>query len=79
MAQEVRGLSELSQTVRQVGGAVQESGRTIGSLSSLPLVGGEVEEPARRIEEAAAAWWPAGRPVARACATSACCWVSPWG
>lgn len=53
VAQEVRGLAELSTTVSRVGTAVEESGRVLSGLEELPLgVGDRLEEPARRIEEA---------------------------
>ncbi len=53
VAQEVRGLAELSTTVSRVGTAVEESGRVLSGLGELPLgLGDRLEEPARRIEEA---------------------------
>jgi len=53
VAQEVRGLAELSTTVSRVGTAVEESGRLLSGFENLPFgVGDRLDEPARRIEEA---------------------------
>ncbi len=53
VAQEVRGLAELSTTVSRVGTAVEESGRVLSGFEDLPLgVGDRLDEPGRRIEEA---------------------------
>lgn len=52
VAQEVRGLSELSGTIRTVGGAVEESGVALQGLDDIPVVGGGLAEPAQRIQEA---------------------------
>lgn len=53
VAEEVRGLADLSTTVSRVGAAVEESGRALSGLEELPLgVGDRLDEPAARIEEA---------------------------
>ena len=56
VAREVRGLTELSGTVRTVGGAVEESGAALQRLGDVPVVGGglsdAVAEPSQRIQEA---------------------------
>lgn len=54
VAREIDGLKELSSTVRTTSGAVESAGRALGSLESLPLVGPELAETARRTEEAGA-------------------------
>jgi hypothetical protein len=51
-ANEVYGLQELSSTVVDVGAAVRASGETLRSLSSVPVVGDQLEEPAGRIVRA---------------------------
>lgn len=64
VASEVKGLRELSGTVSNVGGAVEETGRSIGSLDDLPVIGGRVGEPSRRIEEAGRSAADSGRSSA---------------
>ena len=44
---EVEGLTELSQTISQAGGAVEETGRTLAALN-LPLVGDRIDDAAER-------------------------------
>lgn len=61
VANEVRGLRDLSQTVTETGVAVRESGEALGSLSDLPLVGDRVAEPAQRIEQAGQSAADSGR------------------
>lgn len=61
VASEVRGLRDLSQTVTKTGEAVRESGRALGSLSDVPLVGDRVTEPAQRIEQAGQSAVDSGR------------------
>ena len=51
VAQEVRGLAELSDTAGQLGRAVVTVGETVGSL---PLIGEQVSEPAREVRDAGA-------------------------
>lgn len=47
---EVEGLTELSQTISQAGGAVEETGRALGALN-LPLVGDRIDDAAQRAIE----------------------------
>jgi hypothetical protein len=49
VAQEVRGIGDVSDTLSRVGAAVTRAGTAIGEL---PLIGGEVAEPADAIAEA---------------------------
>ena len=44
---EVRGLTELSATISQAGGAVEETGRALDALN-IPLVGGSIDDAAAR-------------------------------
>lgn len=55
---EVAGLKELSGTVRTTGSAVEAAGRTLESLGDLPVVGSQLAESAKQIEDA-------GRSVVR--------------
>lgn len=52
IADEVRGLSELSTTVIDVGVAVESAGVAIGSLSDIPLAGDRIERPSADIRAA---------------------------
>jgi hypothetical protein len=52
VAIEVRGLRDLSSTVTKTGAAVRESGKVLQRLETVPIVGGELDGPARRIEAA---------------------------
>ena len=52
VAEEVRDLARLSDTVVELGQAASAAGQTLETLESLPLVGAEVGPPARAIEEA---------------------------
>lgn len=61
VAAELRELTNLSETVTRVGGATQEVGRTLGTLSDLPLVGGQLDEPAEAVEAAGASAIASGR------------------
>lgn len=54
VAVEVRGLRDLSATVRTTGVAVRESGEALERLGSLPVVGPELRDPAERIQRAGA-------------------------
>lgn len=49
---EVRGLSDLSDTVTRSGVAISEGAEALVGLSELPLVGGQVDETAQRVREA---------------------------
>ncbi len=60
VAHEVRGLSELSDTVSTIGSAVDEVGRTLGGVGSLPLVG-DLIRPAERIQQAGRSALESGR------------------
>ncbi|MBA2506934.1 MAG: hypothetical protein H0V29_13495 [Thermoleophilaceae bacterium] len=61
VAGEVRGIAELSRTVTKVGTAVEESGRTLGELGAVPLVGSQVDDSAKRIEGAGRSVIASGR------------------
>ena len=52
VADNVEGLTHLSDTVVTVGGALDSSGQALGSLDGLPLVGDRVRDPAGRIRAA---------------------------
>ena len=58
---EVRGLRQLSLTVTRVGAAVQQTGQTLQTLGSVPLVGGRVADAARSIDAAGASTVQSGR------------------
>lgn len=58
---EVRGLRQLSLTVTKVGAAVQQTGQTLETLGSVPLVGGRVGKAARSIDAAGASTIQSGR------------------
>lgn len=47
---EIEGLTELSATISQAGGAVEETGQALGSLD-LPLVGGDIDRVAERVAQ----------------------------
>ena len=49
---EVRGLSELSETVTQSGVAITESADALDAISDVPLIGAEVDEATQRAREA---------------------------
>jgi hypothetical protein len=61
VANEVKGLRELSDTVVEVGAAVRSSGETLGRLSAVPIVGQELEEPSERIVRAGESAIESGR------------------
>jgi hypothetical protein len=52
IAFEIRGLSRLSDTVGDVGRAVERTGSALAGMSGLPLVGDRVREPAEAISAA---------------------------
>lgn len=52
VAIEVRGLRDLSVTVKKTGVAVRESGEALERFEGLPLVGDQVRGPAERIKRA---------------------------
>ncbi|MBD0283758.1 MAG: hypothetical protein ICV69_16450 [Thermoleophilaceae bacterium] len=52
VASEVRGLRDLSVTVKKTGAAVRASGEALERFDGLPLVGKELREPAERIKRA---------------------------
>jgi hypothetical protein len=49
---EVRGLTRLSDTIGAVGRAVEDVGVSLESLEGVPLIGGDIAEPAREIRDA---------------------------
>ncbi len=57
----VDGLTHLSDTVTNVGGAVDEAGQALHSLSSLPLIGDRLDQPAQRVSEAGRSVLASGR------------------
>jgi hypothetical protein len=61
VADEVRGLSELSGTVIEVGVAVQSAGEAIGSLSDVPFAGDRVRQPSEDIRAAGRSAVASGR------------------
>lgn len=61
VADEVRGLTELSGTVIEVGVAVESAGEGLGSLAAVPLVGGRVEQPSRDLVAAGRSAVASGR------------------
>jgi hypothetical protein len=52
VAVEVRGLRDLSSTVKKTGAAVREAGVTLERLESVPVVGSELQRPAERVRAA---------------------------
>lgn len=64
VASEVRGLRDLSETVTTTGVAVRESGEALTTLSDLPVVGDQIEEPAQRIQQAGKSAVASGRSTA---------------
>jgi len=54
VAIEVRGLRDLSSTIKRTGVAVRESGEALERLNSLPIVGEEIGGSAQRIRQAGA-------------------------
>ena len=61
VADEVRGLSELSGTVTEVGAAVESAGATLGSLAAVPLIGDRVSAPSAEIQAAGRSAIASGR------------------
>jgi hypothetical protein len=49
---EVRGLRDLSTTMKRTGVAARESGAALERLDGVPVIGAELREPARRVQEA---------------------------
>ena len=47
---EIEGLTELSATISQAGGAVEETGQALGSLD-VPLIGGDIDRVAERVAQ----------------------------
>lgn len=47
---EIEGLTELSVTVSQAGGAIEQTGQALGSLD-LPLIGGEIDRVAEQVAQ----------------------------
>lgn len=61
VADEVRGLSELSTTVIDVGVAVESAGVAIGSLSEVPFAGDRVAKPSAEVRAAGRSAIASGR------------------
>ena len=49
---EVRGLRDLSTTVKRTGIAVRESGAALERLDAVPVIGAQLRKPAERIQQA---------------------------
>jgi hypothetical protein len=58
---EVSGLRNLSQTVTKVGGAIEQTGATLQTIGSIPLVGDQLDATAGQIEEAGRSTIDSGR------------------
>ena len=58
---EVEGLRQLSGTVTKVGQAVKQTGDTLSTLSSVPLVGGQIGDTAHQIQDAGVSTVHSGR------------------
>lgn len=58
---QMRGLRQLSGTATKVGVAVQQTGQTLETLGSIPLVGHQVQEAGHSIDEAGASTIQSGR------------------
>lgn len=61
IAHEADGLRDLSRTVTRVGQAVVASGEALSDFSSVPVVGSELDEPAKRIQAAGRSAIASGR------------------
>lgn len=61
VAGQVRGLRQLSATAVQVGAALRQTGQTVESLSTVPLVGDRVARAGRQIDAAGASTIASGR------------------
>jgi hypothetical protein len=61
VGREVRNLRELSDTVVVAGVAVEETGDVLGSLASVPFLGGQVGGVAKRVQEAGRSAQASGR------------------
>lgn len=61
VADEVRGLSELSTTVIDVGAAVESAGAALGSLKDIPFAGDRVAGPSEEVREAGRSAVDSGR------------------
>lgn len=51
VAEQASGLASLSETVVLVGAGVRDAGNALGLVEGVPLVGEQLAEPARRVEE----------------------------
>jgi hypothetical protein len=61
IANEVRGLRQLSGTVTKIGGALQQTGQTLDGLADAPLVGDRVGAAATQIRDAGSSTIESGR------------------
>jgi len=65
VAGEVRGLSDLSRTVTTAGAAVEQSGRLIGRLDGLPVIGADARRTADQVVAAGRQAQQSGRDSRR--------------
>ena len=65
VAREVRGLSDLSETVVRTGVAVTESSTALEAVGDIPLVGDRVEDATQRVREAGESAQASGRSSAK--------------
>jgi len=61
VAEEVRGLTALSQTITETGQGVEQVGGALDGLSGVPLVGGQVGRAAREVQEVGRSTQESGR------------------
>jgi hypothetical protein len=61
VANEVEGLTSLSDTVVQAGGSIQAAGAALGAVSDLPVVGDRVRAPADQLRQTGASTAESGR------------------
>jgi hypothetical protein len=51
LAREVRELTEISTTLEQAAGAIEDTGRGLNQLADVPFIGGQIAAVAERVEE----------------------------
>lgn len=61
VSDEVQGLGRLSDTVTNVGSAVDSAGAAMEAIAAVPVVGDELDEPAARVREAGRSALSSGR------------------
>lgn len=65
VSRQVEGLTHLSDTVTNVGGALDAAGNALDSLTALPLVGDRVKAPAQEVHVAGQSALSSGRSSRR--------------